>query len=100
MHRPLDLTECLRIATGPEKMLHEWFLFDLPQMFEVVCRDFNVTQVLSVEKNDSEIGTLSSLRDIVSHLVTTTAAESYFLGTVTDFIGSSLDLPITKEHLV
>ena len=38
--RPLDLTECLPIATSPEKMLHEWFLFDLPQMFEVVCLDF------------------------------------------------------------
>ena len=31
--RPLDL----RIATGPETMLREWLLFDLPQMFEIVC---------------------------------------------------------------
>ena len=38
--RLLDLTECLPIATSPEKMLHEWFLFDLPQMFEVICLDF------------------------------------------------------------
>ena len=34
--RPLDL----RIATGPETMLREWLLFDLPQMFEIVCLDF------------------------------------------------------------
>ena len=40
MRRPLDLTECLRIATGPEKMLQEWFLLDLPQKSEVVCLDF------------------------------------------------------------
>ena len=40
MRRLLDLTECLRIATGLDKMFHEWFLFDLPQMFEVVCLDF------------------------------------------------------------
>ena len=38
--RPLDLTECLRIATGPERMLREWLLFDLPQMFEIVCLHF------------------------------------------------------------
>ena len=56
--------------------------------------------MLSVQKNDSEIGRLSSLRDIVSSLVATTAAESSILGTVTDFIGASLDLPITNEHLV
>ena len=56
--------------------------------------------MLSVQKNDSEIGRLSSLRDIVSSLVATTAAESSILGTVIDFIGASLDLPITNEHLV
>ena len=61
---------------------------------------FNVMQVLSVQKNNSEIGRLSSSHDIVCSVVATTAAESSILGTVTDFIGSSLDFPITKEHLV
>lgn len=39
-HRPLGFTECLRIATGLETMLREWLLFDLPQLFEIVCVDF------------------------------------------------------------
>ena len=49
--------------------------------------------MLSVQKNDSVIGRLSSLLDIVSSLVATTAAESSILGTITDFIGTSFYLP-------
>ena len=55
--------------------------------------------MLSVQKNDSLIGSLNYPRDIFSSLVATTAADNSSRGIVTGLIGASLDFPMTNEHL-